>query len=291
MLDVMSELEQRLREPSAKGLAQAVTRAIRDGVLKPGDRLPPIRELGYQLTLSPTTVSAAWALLIRAGAIKTAGRRGTLVTDPRSPRELRYRRVTDHPAPFAHDLSTGAPDPQLLPNVAPAVRKAARTEMRKGYSESPMHPGLLEILTAIWPYKAASIMVTDGAMDAFDLVIRSRIRFGDRVVVENPTLRALADMLESVGAEIVGVSVDAHGMNPAELQAAFSQPVQAVFLQPRAHNPTGVSMNVSRMRTLAKVLRGVDALIVEDDSAGAISCSPDISFGRVLPDRTVHIRG
>src|SRR5204863_93005 len=75
----------RLAEPSAKGLAAAVSRAIRDGALHPGDRLPPIRELAQQLRLSPTTVSAAWALLTRAGTLRTAGRNGTLVADGSSP--------------------------------------------------------------------------------------------------------------------------------------------------------------------------------------------------------------
>ena len=76
---LISELERRMAEPTAKGLATAVGRTIRDGVLVPGDRLPPIRELAHELALSPTTVSASWGLLARAGGrIKFASTRSML---------------------------------------------------------------------------------------------------------------------------------------------------------------------------------------------------------------------
>lgn len=59
MRSVISALEERLDDPTAKGLAHAVSRAVRDGVLSPGDRLPPIRQLAEQLVISPTTVNSA----------------------------------------------------------------------------------------------------------------------------------------------------------------------------------------------------------------------------------------
>src|SRR4051794_13786952 len=111
----ISELETRLQEPTARGLARAVTRAVREGALGPGDRLPPIRELAHELTLSPTTVSAAWAVLTRAGTLRTAGRRGTVIADIHARRDGRYRRVIDRQALFETDLSTGVPDAKLLP--------------------------------------------------------------------------------------------------------------------------------------------------------------------------------
>ena len=57
MRELLSALEARLDSPTAKGLAQAVSRAIRDEVLAPGDQLPPIRRVAEELMVSPTTVS------------------------------------------------------------------------------------------------------------------------------------------------------------------------------------------------------------------------------------------
>src|SRR5262245_47800461 len=93
-------IEERLDEPSARGVADAVTRAMRDGVLTPGAKLPPIRTVAAQLQLSPTTVSAGWALLTRSGVINTDGRRGTTIAHIRTPGPARYRRTLQRHTAF-----------------------------------------------------------------------------------------------------------------------------------------------------------------------------------------------
>lgn len=283
-------LEERLDSPTAKGLAHAVSTAIRDGHLAPGDRLPPIRSVATQLALSPTTVSAAWALLARSGTVATDGRRGTTVLDPHGAGGGRYRRALERPSTFDLDLSTGVPDPALLPDLGPALAGLTSTPPTGSYLDDPVLPALAEELRDDWPFDVPELAVVDGAMDAMDLVVRTQLRFGDRVVVEDPAFPPLVDLLESVGVQLVGVAVDEEGLSVDGLRAALAEPVAAVFLQPRAQNPTGVTMTRRRARTLADVLAGSDALVVEDDSADGLSTSALASLGRWVPDRTVHIR-
>jgi DNA-binding transcriptional MocR family regulator len=287
---VISEIESRLDEPSAKGLATAVSRAVRDGALRAGDRLPPIRELAHQLALSPTTVSSAWGSLARAGAIRTAGRRGTVIAEDGAPRGGRYRQALEHQSPFRLDLSTGVPDGTLLPGLGRALQALTTAGTPVSYLDDPVLPELQEVLQDSWPYPAPATTVVDGAMDALELIIRTTLRYGDRVVVEHPTFPPLLDLLEAAGTEVVGVRLDDEGMVPADLGTALTEPARAVFLQPRAHNPTGISTTPERLGALARVLGPCEALIVEDDSASDISSSPDVSLGSVLPERTVHIR-
>ena len=66
--------------------------------------------------------------------------------------------------------------------------------------------------------------------------------------------------------------------------------VSAVFLQPRAQNPTGVTLTEQRAVELASVLEGCDAVIVEDDHSGDIASGALHSLGAHLPQRVVHIR-
>jgi DNA-binding transcriptional MocR family regulator len=287
---ILSAIEERLDEPTARGLATAVSRAIRDGVLAPGTKLPPIRQVATELTLSPTTVSAGWTLLARSGAIVTDGRRGTTVTDPSPPGAVRYRRALGRQTVFSLDLSTGVPDAALLPDLARAFEHLTTAGTPLTYLDDPVLPELAEVLREQWPYPTDGLTVVDGAMDALDQVSRSLLRFGDRVIVEHPCFPALVDLVESTGVEVVGVPVDDAGLSPEHLAEALRGPVAAIFLQPRAHNPTGVSMTRERAEVLAGMVAGTDAVVVEDDSAGAIACSPAISLGEWLPDRTVHIR-
>ncbi len=290
MQTMLSAIEERLDEHSSRGLAQAVSRAVRDGALRPGARLPSIRVLATTLGLSPTTVSAGWALLARSGSIRTDGRRGTTVADLRDPSPGRYRRALERQPDFALDLSTGIPDRKLLPNLGPALGELTTAGVPGSYLDDPVLPGLLEVLKAQWPYAAEELMVVDGAMDALDLVSRTLLRFGDRVVVEHPCFPPLLDLLESIGVEVVGVPLDAAGLLPGPLTAALGGHPAAVFLQPRAQNPTGASMTADRAEALAAILAHAGVPVVEDDSAGAVAAAAPISLGQWIPGQVIHIR-
>src|SRR5919112_5109566 len=186
MRALISAIEQRLDDATAKGLASAVSRAIRDGDLVAGQQLPPIRELAHQLALSPTTVSGAWTLLSQAGTIRTAGRKGTHVAVDASQHDGRYLRALDHRTSFDLDLSTGVPDAALLPPLDAAVRDLGTAGTPQSYLDDPVLPALRDALVGDWPYAAPALAVVDGAMDALELLIRTLLRYGDRVVVEHP---------------------------------------------------------------------------------------------------------
>jgi DNA-binding transcriptional MocR family regulator len=287
---ILSAIEQRLDEPSARGLAQAVAAVIREGALEPGDRLPPIRKVASELALSPTTVSSAWSQLARAGAVRTDGRRGTTVADQTRPGTTRYQQALERPAGFARDLSTGVPDAALLPSLTRALASLTTAGTPGSYLDEPMLPELAEVLMAQWPYAAEHLAVVDGAMDGMELVARTALRFGDRVVVEHPCFPPMVDLLESVGVQVVPVPVDDEGLSPDGLREALTSPVAAVFLQPRAQNPTGVTMTERRASELADLLDGTTTLVVEDDSAGATVGGDPVSLGRWRPGHTAYIR-
>lgn len=288
--DLLGVIEQRLEQQTARGIAEAVTRALRDGALRPGTKLPPIRAVAAQLQLSPTTVSAGWALLARSGVIRTDGRRGTTIADTSAVGPARYRRALRLESTFFLDLSTGVPDPQLLPDLRPALRRLHRIPVPSSYLDDPVLPELVDLLRSDWPYDAEEMTVVDGAMDALDLAARSLLRFGDRVVVEHPCFPPLLDMLEAMGTHIVGVEVDEDGMLPAVLAQVVTAPVGAVFIQPRAQNPTGVSLTPARAEKLAAILRRAGTCVIEDDSAGAVAATADVSLGRWIPRQMLHVR-
>jgi DNA-binding transcriptional MocR family regulator len=276
---------------TARDIAAAISRMITNGELPPGERLPTVRELARRLGISPTTVSEAWRVLSTVGAIDARGRRGTFVIDaprPRGPR--RYRRVTEGPGHFALDLSTGTPDPSLLPELGPVLARVARQTLTTSYLDHPVVPALEEALRARWPFVPEALTVVDGAMDALDRVTSVVVRLGDRVLVENPCFPPLLDLLEQVGAEPIGLAMDDQGVTPEALRGGLEQRPVALYLQPRAQNPFGVSLTPTRARRLAGLLRATDVVVIEDDHAGDIAASELVSIGAHLPARTVHIR-
>ncbi|MBI4932239.1 MAG: aminotransferase class I/II-fold pyridoxal phosphate-dependent enzyme [Actinobacteria bacterium] len=285
------DLAAEIPDRSARGIAAAVGRMITSGALPVGERLPTVRELATELGVSPTTVSEAWQSLAAVGAIDARGRQGTFVRQPTGPAmPRRYRRVTEGPGHFALDLSTGTPDPALLPDLGPVIARVSRQSLTSSYLDHPVLPELEERLRADWPFTPDELTVVDGAMDALDRVASVVVRLGDRVVVEQPAFPPLLDLLDLLGAEVVGVPLDEQGMRADALADALAGGASAVFLQPRAHNPTGITLTARRGKQLAAVLGKSHAIVVEDDHSGDIASGALVSMGTYLPDRTVHIR-
>lgn len=309
------DVAQHVEDRSPRGIAAAVSRLVRSGELRPGDRLPTVRRLAADLGVSPATVSGAWQALAAVGLVTSRGRAGTVVLpEPASWLPPRYRdmaaggRVDAVPEPAAApprpasrlDLSTGTPDPELLPPLQRALgRIAARTPAAGTgtYLGAPVIEPLERLLRASWPFTPQRVTVVDGAVDAMSRTLEQLAGFGGRVIVEDPSFPPIFDLCDQLGLERVPVALDRHGMRPDALEAALRTGAEVVVLQPRAHNPTGVSMSSTRAREIAAVIRrhlaaepGADVHVIEDDHSGEIASSADVSLGSHLPDRVVHVR-
>jgi DNA-binding transcriptional MocR family regulator len=284
-----------ISDSTPQGIAGAFSRAIRAGELAPGDRLPTVRDVAADLGVSPATVSAAWQALRRTGLVVSRGRAGTFVRDTPTPWLSPRQRglVGAGPDGLRLDLSRGTPDPTLLPDLGPALHRVSQRAGVLAYQEEPVLPELGEVLAATWPHPTGAITVVDGATDGIARTLEQLVSYGDRVVLESPGFPPFFDLVEALGAEVVPVELDGSGVTPDSLRRALVAHPVAVVLQPRAHNPTGVSTTIARAEQLVRVLRrrGVEMpWIVEDDHSSGISVSPDVSLGSWFPDRVVHVR-
>lgn len=277
------------------GIAAALGRMITSGRLVPGERLPTVRDFAAALGVSPATISHAWQALSSAGLIASRGRSGTFVRE-QAPRWLpaRSQRMAGIAQPHRIDLSRGTPDPELLPALGPALSRVSQRAVTPSYQDLPVIPELLTVLQATWPFPAGAITVVDGALDAISRAVDEVTRFGDRVIVENPGFPPFFDLLDQIGVERIPVDIDEHGIVPASFAAALRLSPAAVILQPRAQNPTGASMSSERAQELARLLgtgkAAADTVVIEDDHSGEISIAADVSLGRWLPERTLHVR-
>jgi DNA-binding transcriptional MocR family regulator len=283
-----------VEDPSPSGIAGTIARLIASGDLAPGDRLPTVRELAADLGVSPATVSHAWQALSGVGLIISRGRSGSFVRAERTTwLPPRSRSLTELPDARL-DLSTGTPDPLLLPDLGPALSRVSSRAATLSYFNDPVIPELEALLLSSWPFDPGTLTIVDGAMDAISRSLDLLLKFGDRVAVENPGFPPVFDLLEHYGTERIPVELDAEGMRPDSLFDALRRSPAAIVLQPRTHNPSGVSMTIERARELARVIRSShgaeNTMVIEDDHSGEISSAGDVSLGAFLPDRVIHIR-
>jgi DNA-binding transcriptional MocR family regulator len=283
----------RIKGRTAAELARGCEKAIRDGALAPGERLPTVRALAASSGTSPATVAAAYRTLRDRGLVIAEGRRGTHVA-PRPP-------LLGPPAiaataalpPGVRDLRLGQPDRDLLPDLREALASTPARETLPARGLERKVERLLEIASDQFSrdrVDPSHLTVVGGALDGVEAVLQAHLARGDRVAVEDPTYPPFLDLLRLLGALPAPVAVDAEGMLPESLEAALATGVRAVIVTPRAQNPTGAATSASRATELRALLADRDVVIVEDDHAGPIAGPPLHSLTTAKTRRWAVIR-
>jgi DNA-binding transcriptional MocR family regulator len=305
----------------ATDIAASIETGIVAGAVPAGARLPTVRDMAIDLGVSTATVAAAFRLLRERGLVSTNGRAGTRVTPPR-PRSA--RRVAPPIPPGVVDLARGNADPQLLPDLRPAMatvadRLTSDAGRSRTYGEGGNFPaliGALEPRLTADGLPVGPITVVNGALEGIERVLQTVARSGDGVVVEDPAYCGLLDLLDALGLRAIPVATDDAGPLPDMLTAALARRPVAAVLTPRAQNPTGSAWSSTRAAELEAILATQpQLLVVEDDplaevvdaslrditvSAGrhrwayvrtlSKSLGPDLRLAVLLADATTNAR-
>ncbi|HSR72128.1 MAG TPA: PLP-dependent aminotransferase family protein, partial [Kiloniellales bacterium] len=287
-----------LTRPVYQSLVRQIVRAVEDGRLAPGERLPTHRSLAHRLGVSVQTVGRAYEALIQRGVIVGEVGRGTFVR----PDKL-------EPAPpFILERGPGAPidlsilkpvgDPRHVERAGAALQAlAADLPPRCLFS---FRPSLLQKdyrETAVgWLARcgvtttAENIQLTNGATGALTVALLAAARVGGLVATEaigHHTLRALAGYL---GFRLLGMVLDDEGIVPEALdEACRSHDVKALFVLPSCCNPTVTMVGAERRAALVEVARRHDLLIIENDAWGPLVEDRPAPFAALAPERTLYV--
>jgi DNA-binding transcriptional MocR family regulator len=252
----------------ATDIAAAFEAALTAGRLAPGFALPTVRDLAGQLGVNPNTAAGAYRVLRERGIVETHGRNGTRIrTRPATapaPRTLTL-------PPGTVDLSTGDPEPGLLPRLA---SPAAFGPL--GYRPETVHPQLRRRAARVLELDGVDpehLTCTFGALDGIDRVLAACLHPGDAVAVEDPGWAHLLDLLAADRFAPAAVPIDDEGPLPDGLAAALRGGAKAFITTTRAENPYGAATSPARAAALRGVLAGFPDVLVIDDDHGADLCA------------------
>ncbi len=252
--------------------AGEIEAAIRSGVLRPGDRLPSVREASHSWGVSASTVFQAYYLLEARGLVEARERSGYFVLPPRRP--LPQPRRASEPEDSAQDLDVSDrifqvlaeaargnqvpigspfPDPSLFPlrELGSAMSRAARALTPRGTLDD-LSPGKLALRRQIALRYVAQgmavdpdeIVITNGALEALTLSLASVAGPGDTVLVESPAFYGALQALQRM--RIRAVEVATHPCPGVELDrlehALRRHRPKACWLMPTFQNPLGATM-------------------------------------------------
>ena len=113
------------------------------------------------------------------------------------------------------------------------------------------------------------LIVTTGSQQALDLLGKTLINPGDKVIVEGPTFLATIQCFRLYGAEVIAAPIDADGVQTDRLEALIQEhKPKFVYLIPTFGNPSGATLSLERRQKVLELAVQYQTLVVEDDPYG-----------------------
>src|ERR1700761_5379529 len=282
--------------PLVDRLLAALERDIRSGVLAPGLRLPPQRELAFFLNISLGTVTKAYAEAERRGLTQATVGRGTYVAAPAPDAAFRFSpRGQPSGVNLAQNVRPVLSGREALNKALGKLRRRDLSSMlvySPSAGEDDHRRAMADWLartTALEP-DWRNLAVTAGGQQAVALALGSLASSGDAILTEAGTYYGLRTLAEHAGYRLKGLTLDDEGLVPDALdRAAASTGARVLYLTPTLHNPTGRTMGLQRRQEIAAVARARDLWIVEDD-VYALYAGPGVTpIAALAPERTLYV--
>lgn len=306
--------------------ADALAQLIHSGALRPGERMPSVRETSRTRGISPSTVFAAYYLLEAQGLIHARPRSGYYVSGARPAAAGGERPAEPLPSQPA-STSTGVAISDLVFEVLGQTRDSTLAPLGSAFPGPELFPlerlarclsgGMrrldpASIVQSLPPgderlrqqialryglhgtaVDVEEILITNGAMEALNLCLEAVTRPGDVVVVESPTFYAALQALERLNLQALEIATHPRdGIDLAALAEALArqppdQPVKACWLMPSFQNPLGSLMPEAKKRELVALLARYGVPLIEDDVYGELHYGPQ----RPLPAKAFDTQG
>lgn len=253
-------------------LADRIEDAIVSGQLPAGTKLPPQRNIAYDLGLTVGTISRAYALVHERGLVSGEVGRGTYVlerdpkkpeggTDPVSTALAGTRLQNAEPGVLRFD-SASAPDvgqATIIADIASAVIHAHPSEIAsytRNFPQSWSEAGKRWLSRAGFEPQVDCIVPTIGAHAAVVAILSVVTVPGDRVAFEPLTYSQVSRAAGLTGRRCVLVESDGEGLVPDDFERVCAQQhPKLVFLMPNVQNPTLTMLRESRRRAIAEIAR------------------------------------
>ncbi|MEU2562887.1 PLP-dependent aminotransferase family protein [Streptomyces longispororuber] len=187
--------------------------------------------------------------------------------------------------PEVINFAGGLPAPELFDRDGVAAAYQAVLAESPGqalqYSTTEGEPALRALTAGRYaerglPTHPDDILVTSGSQQALSLLATALVELGDTVLVENPCYLAALQVFAFVGARVVAVPGDEHGIDPGALEALVAEHrPKLLYTVPTFQNPSGRTMPLERRAAVAEVAGRCGLWIVEDDPYGELRFEGD----------------
>jgi DNA-binding transcriptional MocR family regulator len=276
-------------------IALQMAQMVASGALKPGQRLPSVRDSAVQNGVSVSTVVQAFRYLEEHGLVQPRPKAGYFVANaskalantlvrkmgPQSaaPADPAHTHAHAHAAITTKLVASFAgyspKDKDFFDTDRIRVALSRATRLKRNtlieYSNSSGTTALrdavaLRALHLGCALRGEDIVITAGCIHAISLCLQAVTQPGDLVAVESPTFFGFLDLLEAMNLKALAIPSDPRtGVSLPALQLALqTQPIRAIVLVPTLSNPQGSVMPLTHKRALAQLVAQHQVPLIED---------------------------
>ncbi len=277
-------------------VVELITAQMKNGTLRPGDRLPSLRGLSDRLEISVPTVRQAYLELERQGRIEARPKSGYFVQASRQKRLVRVPPLNGQPARVRRQalidrvydhihqsgvLPLGIANPSMAYPATRTLNRAmkrvmARAETRAlGYAPAYGEPGLCRQIAYRYLNQGGSVdprevLITNGGQEALTLALTAVAGSGDVIAVESPAYYGVLELIESLG--MLALEIDTCPVNGVSLsalgRALDEHDIRACLFSSSVSNPLGCVSSDEGRRELTELLESRGVPLIEDDVYG-----------------------
>lgn len=271
-------------------IVKFLERAIAEGSLRAGDRLPAQRRLAELLGIDLTTVTRGFAEARRHQLIEARGTLGTFIAAPKV--ELTQ----------SVDLSMNIPPPPADVDMEALLRQGMSQILMRtdtdllmtyhlsGGSRVDRSAGAQWLKPMLGQVDAERVVACPGAQSAIAALILALTQSADVILMEPLGYPGMPMAAEQLGRRIETVAVDEYGMRPDSLESACQRyNARVVYLNPTLQNPTTHTMPEKRRVEIIRVAERLNVKIIEDDPYWLLAKDPPPPFARLIPTQVFYI--
>lgn len=271
-------------------VVECIEQAMSDERLRPGDRLPPQRQLAEHLHVDLTTVTRAYAEARRRNLLEARGAAGTFVSAPK----IDLTQVID--------LSMNVPPPPSGIDLDDCLRQGLTQVLMRsdvdvlmtyhlnGGSSADRSAAALWLAPMFARINEERIVVCPGAQPALAALILTLTSPGDVILAEPLVYPGLKAAAAQLGRRVVAVEADEDGALPDSVAALTAQHnARLLYLNPTLQNPSTRTMPQRRREDIAAMAIRTDIRIIEDDPYWLFSESSPRPVAHFAPRHVVYV--
>ncbi len=287
--------------PKYLAIADALGEAITTGSLAAGSKLPPQRNLAYDLGVTLGTVTRAYREAERRGLVGGEVGRGTFVHEKKRNRGDGFIEIEAKTQPGIVDLTHATlPHAEAGRAMAKTLAELSQLPDLSALADYQLNTGMTRHLEAGAKWiagrgvatSADNIAISGGVQHATLAAMMAQAPSGSTILLEVLTYPGVIRLAQHMGLRVETVAMDGEGFLPEALDAVCRRSTaKLLYCMPSVHNPTTATMSEARRAAIAEIARAHHLCIIEDDVWAAVGPGHPPPLATFAPERTFFLSG